>query len=77
MGEYFVGAKSRQVTALLKKCGLKIIPGSRHDKAVAPSGRSVPVPRHKSLSNGEVEDICNFLIEEGYAKSIIDEYIKK
>jgi hypothetical protein len=77
VGEYYVGAKSRQILALLKKFGCKITEGGRHYKATAPSGNSVPVPRHKELSNGVVEDICNFLIEEGCDKSLIDRHIKR
>ena len=76
MGEYYRGAKNRQILALLRRCGFKIIPGSRHAKAIAPSGNSVPVPHHKELSNGVVDSICTFLLEEGIDKSIIDKYLK-
>lgn len=77
MGEYYVGARSRQILALLRKLGLRVVSGrGGHDKAIAESGHVVPIPRHRDLSNGVVEDICNFLIEEGYDKSVIDSYIK-
>ncbi len=76
MGEYYVGAKSKAILSLLKKFGCTVTEGGRHYKAVAPSGNSVPVPRHKELSNGVVEDICNFLIEEGCDKTLINKYIK-
>jgi hypothetical protein len=76
MGEYYVGAKSKKLIALLKKFGCTVSEGGRHYKATAPSGNSVPIPRHKELSNGVVEDICRFLLEEGCNKELIDRYIK-
>jgi hypothetical protein len=76
VGEYYKGAKTKQILGLLRRFGCAITEGGRHYKAVAPSGNFVPVPRHKDLSNGVVEDICNFLIEEGCSEELIRKYVK-
>lgn len=77
MGEYYVGKKYRKMLSLLKKCdGLVIKPGSRHTKITGPSGAITTLPRHTDISNGVVEEICEFLISEHYSKELIDKYIK-
>jgi protoporphyrinogen oxidase len=78
MGEYYVGIKYNQVLGLIKALGLETKHNnSKHTKIVASSGNTYPIPKkHPYLSNGVAESFCQFLLNEGYDKKVIDKYVK-
>jgi hypothetical protein len=77
LGKYYKSVKYKKVLALTKKAGFSLTKGSKHHKITSPTGAAAPLPKkHTYLSNGVVEDICNFLIEQGVDESLIDKYIK-
>ena len=73
MGIYYREGKSKRILKFLKKNGFIIRQGGAHTIATHPHDATieVSVPRHKTLSNGVTEDICNKLIELGYSKEDI------
>lgn len=76
MGEYYRPCTYAKMTSLLKKLGFEIKNCGKHDKAYcSKTGKWTTLPRHKTLSNGVVESICDFLVELDYDKKIIDKYI--
>jgi len=57
----------------LEKLDLKIIDkGGRHIKALCPNTKKkTHIPRHNDIKSGVIKSICDFLIEQGYAKEEI------
>jgi hypothetical protein len=69
--------KSKVILKGLKKLGLEIGGGSRHDTATCPrSGKKTTVPRHKILNKFTVGSIYDFLIEIGYSPEDVKKAFK-
>lgn len=69
-------AKSKEILALVVHLGYQLKQGSKHIKAINPStGNFTTIPRHTVVSNGVVDNICKFLIQEGADKKTIKKFI--
>ena len=68
MSIFYKPAKYKKIRKFLVKKGFAIRQGGEHLIATHPDDESIEisVPRHKTLSNGVVKEICTKLIELGY-----------
>lgn len=70
-------AKSKDILALFIHLGFEIKQGKKHAKATNPaSGNSITLPRHVEVTNGVVDNICKFLLDEGVEKATIKHFIR-
>lgn len=76
MGEYRTDSKQAKIIRLLSGFGFRLKESNKHIKAYCPkTGDWTLVPRHKTLSPGVTESICDFLIERGYDEGKIKKAI--
>lgn len=71
MGIFYREGKSKKILKFLKKKGFTMRQGAEHTIATHPQDEEIEisVPRHKTLSNGVTENICDKLIELGFDES--------
>ncbi len=70
MGDFDRTEKERTVLRGLKKLGLSLSRGSKHNLAThLPTGKKTTIPRHKELNKFTVGSICDFLISCGFSEA--------
>lgn len=69
MSDFYFPCKRPKLVKALKKLGLSIEHGSKHDLAeCVDNGRKTTIPRHKEVKRDIVESIANFLLEKKFEK---------
>lgn len=82
MGKYYVSVKYRRlmalITTLTSQYGYEFKPGGKHNKLIAPSGKSISVPhKHGYSSAATIESICKSLLKEGIDDEVISKHLLK
>ncbi len=67
MSEFYFPVKRRKLLKTLKKLGLSIIGGGKHDRAAClKNGGTTTVPRHAEIKREIVDSIAKFLLDKEY-----------
>lgn len=69
MGEFYFPCKRKKLIRALKKLGLSIEHGTKHDLAKCiNNGNKTTIPRHKEIKREIIESITSFLLDKNFEK---------
>lgn len=69
MGEFYFPCKKEKLMRALKKLGLSIKCGAKHDLAKCiNNGNKTTIPRHKEIKREIIESIASFLLDKNFEK---------
>lgn len=69
MGDFYFPAKRKKILRALKKLGLLIEKGSKHDLAQCiHNGKKTTIPRHREIKREIVDNIATFLLDKNFGK---------
>lgn len=77
MSDFYFPAKRNKIIKALKKLGLIIINGNKHDLAeCVNNGKKTTVPRHKDIKSEIVNSIANFLLDKDFEREKLLKLLK-
>ncbi len=77
MGEFFFRCKRRKLIKALKKLGLLIKQGSKHDLAeCVDNGGKTTIPRHREIKSEVVKSIADFLLDKEFDKQKLQDLLQ-
>ncbi len=77
MGEFFFGCKRKKLIKTLKKLGLLIKPGPKHDLAEClDNGGKTTIPRHREIKSEIVKSITDFLLDKEFDKQKLQDLLQ-
>ena len=69
MSEFYFSCKRKKLIKALKKLGLSIEEGAKHDLAKCiNNGRKTTIPRHTEIKREIVESVASFLLDKDFNK---------
>lgn len=69
MSDFYFPCKRKKILKALKKLGLLIENGSKHDLAMCVSnGKKTTVPRHSEIKREIVQSISEFLLDKDFER---------
>lgn len=69
MSEFYFPCKRKKIIRALKKLGLSIERGTKHDLAKCiNNGGKTTIPRHKEIKREIIESITSFLLDKNFEK---------
>lgn len=77
MGEFYFPCKKSKMMKALKKLGLSVENGSKHDltKCIKNGGKTT-IPRHKEIKREIVESIADFLLDKDFDRKKLLELLR-
>ena len=77
MGEFYFPCKRKKLMGALKKLGLSIERGAKHDLAKCiDNGSKTTIPRHKEIKREIIESVSSFLLDKNFEKEKLLDLLK-
>ena len=77
MSDFYFPCKRKKILKALKKLGLLIENGAKHDLAQCVlNGKKTTIPRHNEIKREIVESIASFLLDKNFEKEKLLELIR-
>ncbi|MBI4836804.1 MAG: type II toxin-antitoxin system HicA family toxin [Candidatus Portnoybacteria bacterium] len=77
MSEFCFPSKRKKIVKALKKLGLSIENGAKHDFAKCiHNGKKTTIPRHKEIKREIVESIASFLLDKDFERQKLLDLLK-
>ncbi len=77
MSDFYFPCKRKKILKALKKLGLLIENGAKHDLAqCVHNGKKTTIPRHNEIKREIVESIASFLLDKNFEKEKLLELIR-
>lgn len=77
MSDFYFPAKRRKILKALKKLGLLIEKGTKHDLAQCVyNGKKTTIPRHREIKREIVDSIATFLLDKNFEKEKMLDLLK-
>ncbi len=69
MSDFYFPCKEKKVIKALKKLGLSIEKGAKHNFAKCiPNGKKTTIPRHKEIKREIIDSIASFLLDKDFER---------
>jgi len=77
MSDFYFPAKRKKILRALKKLGLLVERGSKHDLAVCVhNGKKTTIPRHREVKREIVDSIATFLLDKDFEREKLLKLLK-
>ena len=77
MSDFFFPVKRKKVLRALKKLGLSIENGAKHDLALCiPNGKKTTIPRQREIKREIVDSIATFLLDKDFEREKLLKLLK-
>ena len=69
MSDFYFPGRRKKIIGALKKLGLSIEKGAKHDLAKCiPNGKKTTIPRHREIKREIVDSIASFLLDKDFER---------
>ncbi len=69
MSDFYFPCKRKKLVKALKKLGLSLESGAKHDLAKCiPNGKKTTIPRHAEIKREIVDSIASFLLDKDFER---------
>lgn len=77
MSDFYFSAKRKKILKALKKLGMSIEHGTKHDLAsCVHNGKKTTVPRHNDIKSEIVDSIATFLLDKNFEREELLKLLK-
>ena len=77
MSDFYFPVKKRKILKALKKLGLLIEKGAKHDLALCVhNGKKTTIPRHQEIKREIVDSIATFLLDKDFEREKLLDLLK-
>ena len=77
MSDFYFPAKKKKILKALKKLGLLIEKGAKHDLAICVhNGKKTTIPRHREVKREIVDSIATFLLDKNFERDKLLKLLK-
>lgn len=77
MSDFYFPCKRRKILKALKKLGLSLEHGAKHDLAECiHNGKKTTIPRHQNIKREIVDSIASFLLDKDFERTQLLQLLK-